>query len=130
MSSEAGKEEMDEVQKTVETKMGWKSDVELGEVKKASLRWVFMEAFTMTFLSEWGDRSQIATVILAAKHSVVGVVLGSVLGHAACTLGAVIGGKLIADWISVRTVTFLGGVLFLAFAISSFLGALNETQAS
>ncbi|GFQ86114.1 transmembrane protein 165 [Trichonephila clavata] len=76
MSSDAGKEEMEEVQKTVETKMGWKSDVELGGVKKASLRWVFMEAFTMTFLSEWGDRSQIATVILAAKHVRIAKIFG------------------------------------------------------
>ena len=34
---------------------------------------VFLEAFVLTFLAEWGDRSQIATIILAARE--VGTVI-------------------------------------------------------
>ncbi|CAL1290866.1 unnamed protein product [Larinioides sclopetarius] len=69
MSSNAAKEELEEVQKTVETKMTYKGSLDLESgVRKLSTRWVFVESFTMTFISEWGDRSQIATVILAAKH--------------------------------------------------------------
>lgn len=29
---------------------------------------IFIQAFTMTFLAEWGDRSQIATVVMAARE--------------------------------------------------------------
>ena len=29
---------------------------------------VFVQAFVLTFLGEWGDRSQIATIALAAAH--------------------------------------------------------------
>lgn len=29
---------------------------------------IFLQAFTMTFLAEWGDRSQIATVVMAARE--------------------------------------------------------------
>jgi hypothetical protein len=32
---------------------------------------VFLKAFTLTFVAEWGDRSQIATIGLAASQDVV-----------------------------------------------------------
>ena len=41
---------------------------------------VFLNAFTLTFLAEWGDRSQIATIGLAASSDVFGVTLGSIVG--------------------------------------------------
>ena len=61
----------------------------------------------MTLVAEWGDRSQIATVILAAREDVYGVCVGGILGHALCTGLAVIGGRMIATKISVRTVTIV-----------------------
>jgi len=80
---------------------------------------IFVQSFTMTTLAEWGDRSQLATVILAAREDVYGVCVGGVLGHALCTGLAVIGGRMIATKISVRTVTLIGGVVFILFAISA-----------
>lgn len=69
----------------------------------AVLTRVLMQAFTMTFLAEWGDRSQLTTIILAAREDVFGVIVGGVLGHSICTGLAVIGGRMIAQRISVRT---------------------------
>jgi len=43
----------------------------------------------MTFLAEWGDRSQIATVALAATYNLFFVTLGCLLGHFICTGAAV-----------------------------------------
>jgi putative Ca2+/H+ antiporter (TMEM165/GDT1 family) len=60
--------------------------------------------FTLTFLAEWGDRSQIATIGLAASSNVVGVTLGGCLGHAVCTGAAVAGGRGMASMISERAV--------------------------
>merc|ERR1719204_1169746 len=82
---------------------------------------IFMQSFTMTTLAEWGDRSQMATVILAAREDVYGVCVGGVLGHALCTGLAVVGGRIIATRISVRTVTLIGGVVFILFALSAFV---------
>lgn len=71
--------------------------------KKAVLMRVMVQAFSMTFLAEWGDRSQLTTIILAARDNVYGVIVGGVLGHSLCTGLAVIGGRMIAQRISVRT---------------------------
>uniref|UniRef100_A0A914XQE6 GDT1 family protein n=1 Tax=Plectus sambesii TaxID=2011161 RepID=A0A914XQE6_9BILA len=82
---------------------------------------IYIEAFMLTFVAEWGDRSQLTTIILAARESVVGVSAGGILGHAICTGIAVMGGRLVAQQISVRTVTLIGGVVFIVFALSALL---------
>lgn len=82
---------------------------------------VFTQAFTLTFLAEWGDRSQIATIALASSQNPFGVVIGGLAGHAFCTGMAVIGGRMLAARISEKTVAIIGGALFLFFAVTSFL---------
>merc|ERR1712181_37867 len=75
---------------------------------------------------KWGDRSQLATIVLAGINDVVGVILGGCLGHAICTGGAVLAGALIARFISIRKITFLGALVFLGFAIASIFIDPNE----
>ncbi len=82
---------------------------------------VITTVFSVIFLAEWGDRSQIATIALAAAKDPVGVCVGGVLGHAVSTAIAVIGGRLLATRISERTVAYVGGTLFLLFAVHSFI---------
>ncbi|GMR46249.1 hypothetical protein PMAYCL1PPCAC_16444, partial [Pristionchus mayeri] len=78
---------------------------------------VFTQTFGLTVLAEWGDRSQVATVLLAATDNVAGVLLGGVVAYALSTGIAVLGGRLVAERITVRTVTIIGGVVFLLFAV-------------
>jgi putative Ca2+/H+ antiporter (TMEM165/GDT1 family) len=80
---------------------------------------LFAKSFAMTFLAEWGDRSQVATIALGAEKNAIGVTVGAVLGHALCTGFACVGGKMLATQISERTVTYAGGVLFLIFALTT-----------
>lgn len=80
---------------------------------------LFVNCFTMTFLAEWGDRSQLATIVLASVNDVAGVCIGGVLGHSICTGLAVIAGAIIAKKISPRIVTFVGAVVFLLYAVAS-----------
>eukprot|EP00271_Cylindrocystis_brebissonii_P005586 TRINITY_DN17703_c0_g2_i1.p1 TRINITY_DN17703_c0_g2~~TRINITY_DN17703_c0_g2_i1.p1 ORF type:complete len:236 (-),score=46.24 TRINITY_DN17703_c0_g2_i1:834-1541(-) len=82
---------------------------------------VLIQTFSLTFLGEWGDRSQIATIGLAAEENVFGVTLGGMIGHAVCTGAAVLGGKHLATRISERSVAICGGLLFLIFGLHSFL---------
>jgi Ca2+/H+ antiporter, TMEM165/GDT1 family len=82
---------------------------------------IMTEAFLLTFVAEWGDRTQFTTITLAASNDAIGVTLGAIVGHTICALIAIIGGRLIAAHISERTVTFIGGILFLVFAIVALL---------
>ncbi|KIJ63945.1 hypothetical protein HYDPIDRAFT_91407 [Hydnomerulius pinastri MD-312] len=78
---------------------------------------VFVQAFVLTFLGEWGDRSQIATIALGAAHNVYLVTLGTVIGHTCCTALAVLGGRYVSTKISVKHVTLGGATLFLIFGV-------------
>jgi len=85
---------------------------------------VFVQAFVLTFLGEWGDRSQISTTALAASHNVYLVTMGTILGHSLCTALAVIGGRYVSTKISAKHLTYGGSMLFLVFGIIYLHGAL------
>jgi putative Ca2+/H+ antiporter (TMEM165/GDT1 family) len=87
------------------------------KINQVQSKLVFWQALTMTFLGEWGDRSQITTIALAADSSALFVFVGAFLGHCLCTGFAVVGGKYLSDKISERTVNLSGGILFLLFGI-------------
>lgn len=84
---------------------------------QVSARGIVAEAFALTFVAEWGDRTQFATITLAAAHSPLGVIAGATLGHAICAAIAVMCGKLIAGRISERWLTVAGGILFIVFGV-------------
>ncbi|XP_039121960.1 LOW QUALITY PROTEIN: protein PAM71-homolog, chloroplastic [Dioscorea cayenensis subsp. rotundata] len=83
---------------------------------------VVWESFSLVFFAEWGDRSMLATIALGAAQSPWGVAGGAIAGHLVATAIAVIGGALLANYISEKVVGYLGGVLFLIFAIATLLG--------
>ncbi|RMY18505.1 hypothetical protein D0865_16750, partial [Hortaea werneckii] len=62
----------------------------------------WVQTFVMTFLGEWGDRSQIATIAMAAGQDYWWVTLGAICGHSVCTGLAVVGGRALAGRVSMR----------------------------
>ncbi|MGG6297864.1 TMEM165/GDT1 family protein [Leptolyngbya sp. AN02str] len=86
---------------------------------------IVAEAFGLTFVAEWGDRTQFATIALAAAKNPIGVVAGATLGHAICAAIAVVGGRIICQYISERILTMLGGTLFIGFAALSLLSLVG-----
>ncbi|KAI9062324.1 UPF0016-domain-containing protein [Trametes sanguinea] len=85
---------------------------------------VFVQSFVLTFLGEWGDRSQISTIALAAADNVYVVALGTVIGHSCCTALAVMGGRYVSTKISVKHVTLAASGLFLLFGVVYLYEAL------
>ncbi|KAJ0098391.1 hypothetical protein Patl1_21477 [Pistacia atlantica] len=79
---------------------------------------VCLKAFSLTFIGEWGDKSQLATIGLAADENTLGVVLGGKIGQALCVVAAVLGGKTLASRISERLGIFLYFFSLFAFSVS------------
>ncbi|EXJ89407.1 hypothetical protein A1O3_02474 [Capronia epimyces CBS 606.96] len=84
----------------------------------------WVQTFVMTFLGEWGDRSQIATIAMAAGQDYWWVTAGALGGHGICTAAAVLGGKAIAGKVSLKTVTMGGAIAFLVFGVLYLLEAV------
>ncbi|PSR84927.1 GDT1-like protein [Actinidia chinensis var. chinensis] len=112
------------------TKESNKDDDDLKKLRRSILTQfvspIFLKAFSITFFGEWGDKSQLATIGLAADENPFGVVLGGILGQALCTTAAVLGGKSLAAQISEKIVGLSGGVLFIIFGIQSFLSTIES----
>ncbi|KAL2619875.1 hypothetical protein R1flu_000080 [Riccia fluitans] len=83
---------------------------------------ILTEAFGLIFVAEWGDRSMLATIALGAAQSPWGVALGAIAGHVLATLLAVIGGALLARYLSEKMIGYFGGFLFLGFAAATLAG--------
>jgi Ca2+/H+ antiporter, TMEM165/GDT1 family len=87
---------------------------------------VLWESFALVFLAELGDRTQFATIFLATApaFTFVGLLAGTLLGHALVTWLAVGAGKWIGGRVNERLLYRLSGGLFLVFGLYSLRQAL------
>ncbi|XP_027366033.1 protein PAM71-homolog, chloroplastic isoform X2 [Abrus precatorius] len=83
---------------------------------------IIWKSFSLVFFAEWGDRSMLATIALAAAQSPWGVASGAIAGHLLATSIAILGGAFLANYISEKLVGYLGGGLFLIFAVATLFG--------
>lgn len=85
---------------------------------------VFVTTLIAFFLAEMGDKTQIATVALAAQYQALApVVTGTTLGMMIANVPAVILGDKIADRMPVAIVHRITAVIFLILGIATLLGA-------
>lgn len=80
---------------------------------------LLVSTFALVFAAEWGDKSFLATIALAAASSPAGVVGGAVAGHGVATAIAVLGGSFLGKYLSEKVVQYIGGSLFLLFAAAT-----------
>jgi putative Ca2+/H+ antiporter (TMEM165/GDT1 family) len=76
------------------------------------------------FLAEMGDKTQIATVALAAQYqSFIAVVMGTTLGMMIANVPAVYLGDRMSGKMPVRLVHSIAALIFAALGVATLLGA-------
>ena len=85
---------------------------------------VFATTLIAFFLAEMGDKTQIATVALAARYeAVIAVLAGTTVGMMIANVPTVYFGERIANKISLKLVHGIAAALFLALGVATLLGA-------
>jgi putative Ca2+/H+ antiporter (TMEM165/GDT1 family) len=94
-----------------------------GEVKESTRYGLFALTCVVFFLAELGDKTQIATIVLAAKyHALVQVVIGTTLGMMIADVPVVFLGSAASHRIPFRAVRIFASLLFAAMGVAALLG--------
>jgi putative Ca2+/H+ antiporter (TMEM165/GDT1 family) len=87
---------------------------------------VFVTALIAFFLVEMGDKTQLATVALAARfHALWEIVLGTTLGMMLANIPAVWVGDRLAARVPMRAIRIIAAVLFIAIGAVTLLGPVQ-----
>ena len=85
---------------------------------------VFLTTLIAFFMAEMGDKTQVATVALAARyHDIVSVVLGTTFGMMLANVPAVYLGDKIANRVPLRLVHGIAALVFAILGVATLLGA-------
>lgn len=85
---------------------------------------IFATTLTTFFLAEIGDKTQIATIMLAAQYpSLLAVVMGTTAGMMLANVPAVLLGDRIANTLPTRWIHGLAATIFAVLGLATLLGA-------
>jgi len=81
----------------------------------------FLSGFVLIALTEWGDKTQIASGLLATKYSALMVLIGMMTALALLSIMAIWLGRFISSKIDKRIMARIAGVVFILIGISFLL---------
>lgn len=101
----------------------------LEETKDSGRFGAFVTTVLLFFLAEMGDKTQLATVGLAARyHSVTLVTIGTTLGMMAANGPAVFLGEKLAGKVQMKWIRWVAASLFFIFGLVSLVAAVRGTS--
>ena len=86
-----------------------------------SSRSAFLSGFGLIFLTEWGDKTQIAAALLATKYNAIMVLAGTMAALILLSAIAIYLGKFISNRVKSKTLTRAAGGVFILVGASFFL---------
>jgi putative Ca2+/H+ antiporter (TMEM165/GDT1 family) len=85
----------------------------------------FISGFSMIFLSEWGDKTQIASALFATEYNPHLVFIGVMTALLILTIMAIYLGRFLGSRLDRKAITRVAGVLFLLIGISFMLSGMT-----
>ena len=92
-----------------------------------SARGAFLSGFSMIFLSEWGDKTQIASALFATEYDTLLVLAGVMIALFILTLMAIFLGRYLSRRIDRKLMSRVAGGIFLLIGFSFLISALAST---
>lgn len=90
---------------------------------------VLMTTFGLVFLAELGDKTQLATLLLASdSDSKLPVFIGSAAALVLCSLLAVLAGTAVSRWVPEHYIKIGAGIAFVAVGIWTLVAACFSGQ--
>lgn len=82
---------------------------------------VFVAAFLIIFLTEWGDKTQVAAALFATQYNAVFVLLGTMLALSLLSLMAIFCGKILCERLNQKLLKKIAGIVFIVLGLTCFI---------
>ncbi len=96
-------------------------DKEVKDESKLYARNSFLSGFALIFITEWGDKTQIASGIFATKYNALMVLIGAMTALALLSVMVIYLGKFVSNKVDKKVMTKIAGAVFILMSISFFL---------
>lgn len=80
----------------------------------------FVSGFAIIFMMEWGDKTQIASALFAAKYDPLMVLAGTMTALTLLSTAAVYLGRIVSTRINRKALTKIAGIAFVLIGVSFF----------
>ena len=115
MESKSVKEEYEEEMQETEANYNLVNDQENNNQKSTSK--LCFELFAFLCISEFGDKSEISTVTIAAVYNLYAVLMGTMIAYFFAIAIAAFLGHYVGQYLTEKMMSIIGGLLFVVFAI-------------